>query len=191
LPDKGGNGRMVISMKSLIWLIVVLILSICGCEAFNNQPQAYRPPVYTPPKFDLNKDRYKTFSKETLNQILKNPQKYRGKLYALEGDVIQASESENTITFQIRVADPFKDFDLGETLIVSYPSSETSVVKEHTVMVMGYIGSDITGKNIFGGTISTVIMEAIAIFDYKTQTTYSLVKHKGTVDKWISGELFK
>ncbi|MFH0887641.1 MAG: hypothetical protein V1871_00325 [Planctomycetota bacterium] len=51
-------------MKRTIWLIIVLILSVCGCENFNNQSQAYRPQATASKNYVINAEMTSSVGRE-------------------------------------------------------------------------------------------------------------------------------
>lgn len=132
---------------------------------------------------------YRTHSKSLLNQIDKNPSRYTGQLFAFNGRVIQASETNNKIVFQMIAQDYSDDFGGGSITIV-YESGNTSIARDHDVKVLGKIGNVIEGKNLFGGTVSSITMHAIAVWDTTAGKVFWLKAHDDTYRKWKSGELF-
>lgn len=129
-----------------------------------------------------------TFDKDVLYHLEKNPRKYLGELYAFHGRVIQAQESSSEIVFQILTADWFESYPTGSSLIVTFDRSDTPIVEESWVNVLGYIGPTIEGQNAFGARVSSLTMDAIAVNVGGMHYYYR--KDEEIVKRWISGELF-
>ena len=51
-------------MKRITWLIIILILSIYGCENFNNQPQTYRPQATADKNYIINTEMTSSVGRE-------------------------------------------------------------------------------------------------------------------------------
>ncbi len=132
---------------------------------------------------------YRFHSKDVLLQIEKNPEKYKGGLYAFQGEVIQAGESKGITMFQLLVSEGTYDFN-GVSLMVAFNGNAATIVKEHDVRVLGYIGEIMVGQNAFGGTIAMPTMVAAAAWDLTSGQVYWNNEYKNVYDKWASGELF-
>ncbi len=151
--------------------ILAIVLALCGCTA-----------SYTA--------RYRTSSVETLNQIERNPARYTSKLYAFRGRVIRAAEERGQLVFQMITYDYAHQFG-GPSLIVVYPNTNIPVVKDHEVKVLGKIGPAVSGTNLFGGVVSSVTMNAIAVWDVTAVRVSWLTDYEDTFHQWESGALFK
>ncbi|MCH8342394.1 MAG: hypothetical protein IH983_00215 [Planctomycetes bacterium] len=149
--------------------ILAIGLALCGCTASAS---------------------YRTFSVETLNQIERNPARYTNKLYAFQGRVIQAAEEGGKLVFQMITYDDSTQFG-GPSLIVVYPDTKIPVVKDHKVRVLGKIGPAVSGTNLFGGVVSSVTMNAIAVRDVTARQVSWLTDYEDTFHQWKSGALFK
>ena len=130
----------------------------------------------------------RTFSNKTLYSIEKNPSKYIGTLYAFQGDVIQAQESNNEIVFQMLTKDYYSSYEYGPSLIVVFSRTDTPIIKGSWVKVLGHIGPKIEGYNAFGGSVDSLTMNAMAVS--VDGRTYYFEKDKATIEQWQSGELF-
>lgn len=156
-----------------IAILAAAIMPFCGCEP-------YQHPTTLAER--------STFDKDVLYHLEKNPRKYLGELYAFHGKVIEAQESSIGIVFQILTADWFESYPTGSSLIVTFDRSDTPVVKESRVNVLGYIGPMIEGRNAFGARVNSLTMKAIAV-DVEGYYYY-FRKDAEIVKRWISGELF-
>ena len=151
--------------------ILAIGLALCGCTA-----------SYTAT--------YRTSSVETLNQIERNPARYTSELYAFRGRVIRAAEERGQLVFQMITYDYSTQFG-GPSLIVVYPGTKIPVVRDHKVRVLGKIGPAVSGTNLFGGVVSSVTMNAIAVYDVTAGQVGWLSDYEDTYHEWESGALFK
>ena len=162
--------------RNVVLTIVLagVILPFYGCEPYQSAPV-----------------RCKAFDTRVLYHIEKNPSKYVGEVYAFEGRVIQAQESKDGIVFQMLTE---IGYYIGPSLIVSFDRSDTPIVENSGVTVLGRIGPPIEGQNAFGARVSSLTMDAIAVAD--GQRGYGTCYFKGSLedreiwDQWRSGELF-
>jgi starvation-inducible outer membrane lipoprotein len=160
-------------MKKILLVLTISVIS--GC--------AYQEP--TP---------YQIFGIQKFQEIKRNPKHHVGKLYAFGGHVINADKKENQITFEIFV----QDYDPGSdsyitsdtSLFVIYPSGKTTVADNHYVKVLGYIREPAIGKNVFGANVSSLALDAIAIYDSFTRYPFWLSRDKELFNKWKTGEPF-
>ena len=136
-------------------ILLVLALSvICGC--------AYQEPKP-----------YQIFGIQKFLEIKRNPKTHVGKLYAFGGRVINTDKKENQITFELLV----QEYDSGSdsyitsnsSLLVFYPSGKTTVADDHHVKVLGYIREPAVGRNVFGTNVSSLVLDAIALYDSFTR----------------------
>ena len=112
---------------------------------------------------------YQIFGIQKFYEIKRNPKPHVGKLYAFGGRVINADRKENQVTFEILV----QDYDPGSdsyitsnsSLLVFYPSGKTTIADGHHVKVLGYIREPAVGKNVFGANVSSLAVDAIALYD--------------------------
>ena len=130
----------------------------------------------------------RTFQNRTLYQIEKNPSKHIGKLYAFQGEVLQAQESNSEIVFQMLTKDYRGSYDYGPSLTVLFNRPNTPIVRKSWVKVLGYIGPAIEGRNAFGASVSSLTVKAIAVT--VDGHIYYSTKDEATVEQWRSGELF-
>lgn len=132
---------------------------------------------------------YRTHSRSLIYQIEKNPSRYMNQTLAFEGRVIQASESKNRIIFQIIAQNYPNDFG-GSAITVVYENGNTTIARNHNVKVLGKIGNTIEGENAFGAKITSITMQAIAVWDITAERVSWLKEHEGVYKKWSSGKLF-
>lgn len=160
-------------MKRVLLTVILttVVLPFCGCEPYQAKPVTFR-----------------VFDYDVLYHIEKNPSKYVGKLYAFQGRVIQAQESKDGIVFQMLTGNWPGSYHTGPSLIVSLDRSDTPIVEKSWVKVLGHIGPPIEGQNIFGGYVSSLTIDAIAVL--VNGTYYYSRLNKEIVEQWSSGELF-
>lgn len=136
--------------------------------------------------------RYQIFGIKRYRQIKNDPKRYVGKLYAFGGRVINAEEAQNRTTFEILVQDDVptsgRRVTTGGSLLVVYPAGGTTVADGHQVKVLGYIRAPEVGKNVFGTTVSSVKLDAIAVYDSFTQFPFWLMGEQELFEKWKTGE---
>jgi hypothetical protein len=154
-------------------LLVLALSIISGC--------AYQEP--TP---------YQIFSINKFQEIKRNPKRHIGKLYAFGGRVINADRKENQITFEILIQDYNSSSDSyitsDSSLLIFYPGGKTTVADDHHVKVLGYIRQPAIGKNVFGANVSSLAMDAIAIYDSFTRYPFWLSRDEELFNKWKTGE---
>lgn len=201
------------SEKVIIWmyrLLCSMCLMLCGCseQTINFVNRAFPPMPVTPsaalytPYQDPEPEGFKIFNYDVLYYIEKSPNKYNGQLYAFMGDVIQASEADNGIVFQMLTKNtkwmPHND-NIGPSLIVAFSQPNTPIIKNSRVKVLGYLGQPVEGYNAFGASISSLTMNAIAVYDAsyegisyskKEGKVFYSEKDETLVKQWKSGFLF-
>lgn len=157
----------------LTTVLAGVALPLCGCEPYQSAPE-----------------RCKAFDTDVMYHIEKNPSKYIGELYAFEGRVIQAQESDYGIVFQMLTE---IGHYAGPSLIVSFDRSDTPIVENSGVTVLGWIGPPIEGRNAFGARVSSLTIDAIAVRDgWGRGTCYFKggPADREIWDQWWSGQLF-
>ena len=156
-------------------LLVLALSVISGC--------AYQEP--TP---------YQIFGIQKFQEIKRNPKPHVGKLYAFGGRVINADKKENQITFEMLVQDYDSSSDSyitsNSSLLVFYPSGKTTVADDHHVKVLGYIREPAVGENVFGAKVSSLMLDAIALYDSFTRYPFWLSRDEELFNKWKTGEPF-
>ena len=160
-------------MKKMLLILALSVIS--GC--------AYPEPTL-----------YQVFGIQKFQEMKRNPKPRVGKLYAFGGSVINADRKENQITFEILV----QEYDLGSdsyitsnsSLLVFYPSGKTTVADGHHVKVLGYIRQPAVGKNVFGANVSSLVLDAIALYDSFTRYPFWLSRDEDLFNKWKTGEPF-
>ncbi len=137
---------------------------------------------------------YQIFGIQKFYEIKRNPKSHVGKLYAFGGRVINADRKENQVTFEILIQeyDPRSDSYItsNSSLLVSYPSGKTTVADDHYVKVLGYIRQPAVGKNVFGANVSSLVLDAIAMYDSFTRYPFWLSRDEELFNKWKTGEPF-
>ena len=154
-------------------LLVLALLMIGGCSH----------PDPTP---------YQVFGIQKFYEIKRNPKRHVGKLYAFGGQVINVDKKDNQITFGMLVqeSDPGSDdfINSNSSLLVVYPSGKTTVADSHHVKILGYIREPVIGKNVFGANVSSLVLDAIALYDSFTRYPFWLSKDEELFNKWKTGE---
>jgi len=156
-------------------LLVLVLLVIGGCMHPDPAP-------------------YQTFGIQKFYEIKRNPKPHVGKLYAFGGKVINTYKQENQITFEMLI----QEYDRGSddyitsnsSLLVVYPSGKTTVADGHHVKVLGYIREPAVGRNVFGAKVSSLVMDAIALYDSFTRYPFRLSREEVLFNKWKTGEPF-
>jgi starvation-inducible outer membrane lipoprotein len=135
---------------------------------------------------------YQIFGIQKFLEIKRNPKPYVGKLYAFGGRVINAERKDNQITFEILVQEYDSNSDSyitsNSSLLVSYPSGKTTVTDDHYVKVLGYIREPAFGENVFGRKVSSLVLDAIAVYDSFTRYPFWLSRDEELFNKWKTGE---
>ena len=158
-------------MKKILLVIALSVIS--GC-------------VYQEPK------PYQIFGVQKFYEIKKNPKPHVGKLYAFGGHVINADRKENQITFEMLVQEYDSNSDSyitsNSSLLVSYPSGKTTVADGHHVKVLGYIREPAVGENVFGAKVSSLVLDAVALYDSFTRYPFWLSGDEELFNKWKTGK---
>ena len=135
---------------------------------------------------------YQVFGIQKFYEIKRNPKPHVGRLYAFGGRVINLDKQENQITFEMLVQEYDSNSDTyitsNSSLLVSYPSGRTTVADSHHVKVLGYIREPAVGKNVFGARVSSLVMDAIALYDSFTRYPFWLSMDEELFNKWRTGE---
>lgn len=135
---------------------------------------------------------YQVFSVEKLRQIKQNPGRYAGKLYAFGGVVTDAEQRKGQTVFRMLVQEAKSDEandDTGDrSLFVIYPSMKTTVAKDHYVKVLGYIREPSVGKDLFGERVSSLTLDAIAVYDAFTRYAFRRSWDEQLFRKWQTGQ---
>jgi len=136
--------------------------------------------------------RYQIFGMNKFRQIKGNPKRYAGELYAFGGLVVNAEQTPGQVSFQLlvqnRLSDTGEQVANGGPLIVVYPRGNTTVADGHQVKVLGYVRGPAVGKNIFGVTVGSFTLDAIAVYDAFTQYSFTLSGQEELFEKWKTGE---
>ena len=154
-------------------LLILILAAASGC--------AYQEPVP-----------YKIFGIQKFLEIKRNPKPFVGKLYAFGGRVTSTDVKSNMTTFRILV----QEYDPGtssyitgnSSLLVIYPAGGTTVADGHHVKVLGYIREPAVGKTILGDKVSSLAMDAVAIYDSFTRFPFCLSDQQDLFNKWKTGE---
>jgi starvation-inducible outer membrane lipoprotein len=135
---------------------------------------------------------YQIFGIQRFYEIKRNPEPHVGKLYAFGGNVINTYKKDNQITFEMFI----QEYDRGSddyitsnsSMLVVYPSGKTTVADGHHVKVLGYIREPAVGENVFGAKVSSLVMDAIALYDSFTRYPFWLRRYEDIFNKWKTGE---
>ncbi|NOR66463.1 MAG: hypothetical protein GQ528_03815, partial [Woeseiaceae bacterium] len=118
--------------------------------------------------------------------------RYVGELYAFGGRVANAEQTQDRVSFgllvQNRLSDTGEQVANDGPLIVIYPGGNTTVADGHQVKVLGYVREPAVGKNVFGVTVGSFTLDAVAVYDAFTQYSFSLRGHEELFEKWKTGE---
>ena len=135
---------------------------------------------------------YKVFGIEKLREIKQNPQRHAGKLYAFAGRVVNAEKTESQTVFRILVQDEGSNeadkTAADNSLFVVYPSGRTTVADGHYVKVLGYIREPSIGKSLFGAKVTSLTLDAVAVYDAFTGYPFRLSRDEELFRKWRTGE---
>jgi starvation-inducible outer membrane lipoprotein len=134
---------------------------------------------------------YKVFGIEKLREIKQNPQRYAGKLYAFAGRAVDVEKTESQTVFRILVqsgASSEADNAADNSLFVVYPSGKTTVIDGHHVKVLGYIREPSIGKSLFGTKVTSLTLNAVAVYDTFTGYPFRLSRDEELFRKWKTGE---
>lgn len=158
-------------MKKILLVLVLLIAGGCG---------------------RLEPVRYQTFGIKKFRQIKGNPKRHVGELYAFAGRVTNAERTLDRVSFQLlvqnRLQDTIEQVANDGPLTVVYPAGNTTVTDGHQVKVLGYVRKPDVGRNVFGVTVGSFTLDAIAVYDAFTQYSFSLSGYEELFEKWKTGE---
>ncbi|MGB2864278.1 MAG: hypothetical protein WBC05_13190 [Sedimentisphaerales bacterium] len=79
---------------------------------------------------------------------------------------------------------------INSSLLVVYPSGKTTVADDHHVKVLGYILEPAVGRNVFGNNVSSLVLDAIALYDSFTRYPFWLSRDDELFNKWKTDEPF-
>jgi hypothetical protein len=136
--------------------------------------------------------RYQIFGIGKFRQIRDNPKRYAGKIYAFGGGAVNTEQTPEKVSFQLLVQNRLSN--IGEEvpsdgpLLVVYPAPNTTVADGHEVKVLGFVREPDVGENVFGVTISSFRLDAIALYDSFTQYPFWLPGYEAHFEKWKTGE---
>ena len=154
-------------------LIVLGMAVLCGCT--------YPDPTG-----------YRVFGAEKLRQVKQNPKRYTGELLAFGGIVTDTEERQDQTAFRMlvqdRPSDEADDASGDRALFVVYPSTKTTVAKGHYVKVLGYVRERTVGKSLLGENVSSLTLEAIAVYDTFTRYAFRLSPDEKLFHKWQTGQ---
>ncbi len=157
-------------MKKIVCILtMVLSLGVSGCAGVGH--------------------RY--FNTADLNLIDKDIDRFKGRLVAFKGRVIDAKIVDEISVFQIMtITGGYRnDWYNGELLTVIMRRKDIPAIKNSEITVLGFIIDPIEGQNAFGVNISSVAMRAIAIYhNYKTWR-YGNKKELEYGRQWMKGEV--
>ncbi len=158
-------------MKQTLFILVLTIASGCG------HPEPTR---------------YQIFGISKFRQIRKNPERYADKLYAFGGRAVNTEQTPEKVSFQLlvqnRLSDVGEEVPGGGPLLVVYPAPNTTIADGHEVKVLGFVRGRAVGENVFGATVSSFRLDAIALYDSFTQYSFSLSGCEEQFEKWKTGE---
>jgi starvation-inducible outer membrane lipoprotein len=136
--------------------------------------------------------RYQIYGIDKFRQIKTNAERHAGELYAFGGRVVDAERTRGQASFRLmvqnRLADVGEQVASDGPLIVVYPGGNTTVADGHQVKVLGYVREPAVGKNVFGVTVASFTLDAIAVYDAFTQYPFWLSAYEELFEKWKTGE---
>jgi len=136
--------------------------------------------------------RYQVFGINKFRQIRNEPRQYVGGIYAFAGRVVNAEQTRRNVSFQLLVQDRIAG--IGDRLpsdgplVVVYPAPDTTINDNHQVKVLGYISEHDVGENVFGATVSSFKLNAVAMYDTFTQYPFYLAGYEDLYNKWKTGD---
>ncbi len=135
---------------------------------------------------------YRVFGEEKLRQVKQNPKRHAGEILAFGGLVTDVEERRDQTAFRMLVQDQASggtsDTSADNSLFVIYPSVKTTVAKSHYVKVLGYIREPAVGKSLLGEKVSSLTLEAIAVYDTFTRYAFRLSPDEELFRKWQTGK---
>lgn len=158
-------------MKKILLVLALLIVGGCG---------------------RLEPVRYQTLGIKKFRQIKGNPKRHVGELYAFAGRVTNAERTLDRVSFQLLVQNRIQG--MGEQvandgpLTVVYPAGDTTVADGHQIKVLGYVREPDVGRNVFGVTVGSFTLDAVAVYDAFAQYSFSLSGYEELFEKWKTGE---
>ena len=136
--------------------------------------------------------RYQVFGINKFRQIRNEPQRYVGRLYAFVGRVVNAEQTRRKVSFQLHVQDRIAKVGEGlpsdGPLVVVYPAPDTTISDNHQVKVLGYISVPDIGENVFGTTVTSFRLNAVAMYDTFTKYPFWLAGYEDLYNKWKTGD---
>lgn len=135
---------------------------------------------------------YRVFGQEKLRQVKQNPKRHTGELLAFGGLVTDTEEGQGHTAFRMLVQDQSTsqtaDPSSESSLFVVYPSAKTTVAKGHMVKVLGRIRETAAGKSLLGEKVSSLTLEAVAVYDEFTRYAFRLSQDEQLFRKWQTGK---
>lgn len=144
--------------------------------------------------------RFQYFSTHTLNYFDKNLSNYKGQVVAFRGRVIDAEEKGGICLFQI-ITEDYAGHYGGELLTVIFQQHKTEIVKNNRIIVLGRIGDNLEGKNVFGMNVSSITLTALSILSLKYSHGFNELfpdivytvknptkREKKYIEKWQEGK---
>jgi len=135
---------------------------------------------------------YRVFGQEKLRQVKQNPKRHTGELLAFGGLITDTEERQDHTAFRMFVQDQASGETAGASgdysIFVVYPSAKTTVAKGHYVKVLGYIREPAAGRSLLGENVSSLTLEAIAIYDTFTRYAFRLSRDEQLFRKWQTGK---
>ena len=135
---------------------------------------------------------YRVFGVQKLRQVKQNPKRYADKLLAFGGLVTETEERQDQTAFRMLVQDSPSaeagDASGDTALFVAYPSTRTTVAKGHYVKVLGYICEKAVGKSVLGENVSSLTLDAVAVYDTFTRYAFRLSPDEELFQKWQTGQ---
>lgn len=136
--------------------------------------------------------RYQVFGIGKFRQIRNNPERHVGRLYAFAGRVANTERTRQRVVFQLfvqnHIAGPGEKLAGEGPLVVVYPAPGTTIADGHQVKVLGFMRRPDVGENVFGTTVSSLKLDAIALYDAFTQYPFCLSGYEDLFNKWKTGD---
>lgn len=143
--------------RTLFWVVLIVIGMFAGCGACMGSSDNGDESIQT----DSIEKSIEYVAEDEIENVFSNPSDYYGKYIKLSGEIFSNPElGENEIAFQM-----FCDVENSEdNAYVVYKSENASKVNNYEyVIVDGEIKGSISGKNMLGGVITALEIEAVSV----------------------------
>ena len=140
--------------KKGIWILIAVIVLFAGCGACMGGSEESA-------QEEVQNEVVEYVSEDEIENVFSNPADYYGKYIELSGKIFTNPElGENKISFQM-----FSDVENSEdNAYVTYESENAKEVNNYEyVIVEGKIKGSVSGKNMLGGVVTALEIEAVSV----------------------------